>query len=82
MGTKKGQVRKTARRAYVEKKGKGPRRSITNRILQNLGSMVIFKDSRGDWGKKGVIRQRYWGISKRDHPSKYWFKSASRRKDR
>jgi len=25
MGTKKGQQRKTARRAYVKKKGKGPR---------------------------------------------------------
>ena len=69
MGTKKGQQRKTARRAYVKKKGKGPRRSIVNRILGTFGvkkEMVLFYDDRGDWGKKGVWRQRYWNISKRD----------------
>ena len=56
MGTKKGQVRKTARRAYVSKRGKGPRRpKITASGENNTYAPIRFTSNKGQRGEKSSI---------------------------
>ena len=71
MGTKKGQVRKTARRAYVSKRGKGPKRQ-KGRVLDNrrnntyaIGRIVADdEDSRYFITSSGKIMDFFTGMFK------------------